>query len=217
MYSFIGTPCYDILIYLSILLKNLNKKVLVIDDSVDQEVMNCIEKPLDLEGMIHYNQVDYLGGGMYSSELLKEYDIVLQLLSYSEIPEPKEEVQEAIIVTDTKRKNMEGAKNVIMGSGCSKQLIIRDILDKKLGRDYFAKAYLGKENGDSGVSKKDIYEVGFDEMDYCYRIRLEHEVFRRFYSLSADLKEILFQLASELGQMPMKRVKEAYRTSKRRR
>lgn len=195
----------------------MGKKVLVVDHSIEQEVMNCIEKPLDLEGMIHYNQVDYIGDGVHSKDLLDAYDIVLQLLSKSELTLSEEELEQLFIVTDTRRKSLEGAMSLIQNSKLAKQLIIRDICDKRYGKNYFARLYVGKEAKECAISRKQIYEIEFDDIDYYYRIQLEHEVFRKFYSLSKGLKELLFSLASEFSQMPMKYVKEAYKVGKRRR
>lgn len=214
VYSFIGTPCYDILIYLSMLLKNMGKKVLVVDNSKDQEVMNCIQKPLDLEGLIHYNQVDYIGEEISNNEITYEYDIILRLLAYSEIPDLDEELQKLIVVTDTKRKSLEGAMQVLINNNFSKQLIIRDVCDGRFGKHYFSKVCMN-EQAEYAISKRNIYEVDFDELDYYYRIMLEHKVFRRFYSLSRSYKDLLFDLASEISQMPIKSVKKAYKAGKR--
>lgn len=74
VYLFLGNQSEDIIIYLSAIIQNVGCGVLVVDDTKNSAIMDCIPSPLDQPEPIHYRGIDYIK--IQSPLLLKNEELM---------------------------------------------------------------------------------------------------------------------------------------------
>jgi hypothetical protein len=187
------------------ILGKMGLKTIVVDQTKEQEIMTCVTRSEEFHGIIQYSHADFTGR---TEEILQfqQYDIQFVAYSFEQESLPDSILDGVILVSDFRKKHIESVAEMIQTYEGRKQIILRDVLDKKLGRDYFLRAY-----ADLSVEEEQVFELAFDELDYFYRIRMEHEPIGRLKELSEPYCNLLLRFASDLSELPLKEVKCSFR------
>lgn len=128
--GFVGIESYDLIIYLAMTMQALNTSVLLIDNSYDQSLAECIP------GLPEANDgepVDYRGitTTKWLTELPDNYDYVLVYFGKN-TEFGLEDVTEVYLVTDYQKHNVNFLKSVELAEDNYPFLVVRDRVASKI-------------------------------------------------------------------------------------
>lgn len=132
--GFYGIEIYDIIIYSSLLISNMGKKVLVIDNSDNKALSHCIVLPKNMEDkdtIIEYRGLDYSLDNNFL-KYINDYDYIFVDYGFNSNSNDFYYVDEIIYVADMQYHNI---KRILDTSNSNKSnkyhLIIRDLCKKE--------------------------------------------------------------------------------------
>ena len=179
-----GKEQFDLIIYLSRIIFNCNKKVLLVDSTRDKSLRAAIPIPSNIKsGVIDYRGVDFLLDD--DTEVTKNYDVVLlNIDSYCEVVNDCNQVILVSDLFDFRIRDFNESKLTI-----NPILIVRDIINYKVTNEYISNLLLPR------IAAKCVYEIYNDSYDY----KLKHDCYYnnviKFTKLSKDFKEVLISLS----------------------
>lgn len=196
--SFIGKLGADIIIYVSQILYQQGKHVLVIDHSENEELMEIVGEE-NLPDIVCYQGVDFTNKEI--NKLKAQYDTIISYQSAW----IKKEADIIYLISSCNRKELEQLliwKNEINHEGT---IIVRDLCTGKINEKFLTTTYLKKNQGNWN-----IIMLPFDCVDYEYRIRMTYEPIQGFPHLSFELMDLLYLISYELTGIDGKHQKRAY-------
>lgn len=208
IYGFFGTPSYDMIIYLAAIITNLGKRVLVIDHSIEQDIMSCYIHPKEKINFFHYKNVDYTTKITLSSLDNLEYEYIFLYEDESSI---ETNIYDGIIVvSDFKKYNLKKVGELAKRFHGEVQFTIRDICHDKLNKQYILKKYLKLD-----TNTFDYNVIELDYYDFAYRIAMTHEYYQGFRHLSKSYKNCLLKIARWMEDPTDKILYQAYHLAER--
>lgn len=207
--GFLGIEAYDLILYLSRLLLNLGKKVLVIDNSESGALTCCIPVPDSLNpknARISYRKLDFIKDRS-ALEFLRDYDYILIDFGFKTNHKDLENCSLVYLVTDRQQHNILRLQNLKVYREA--YLIVKDII-----KNEFA-VYLLDNLKDNKIEVKKYYCLYRDETDKENMVTLQYDNDIKFRSQSGQLKYILNQLIIETLHFDRREVSQAYKKAKR--
>lgn len=222
--GFLGIEKYEIILYLSRILKQLGKKVLVLDCSengaLDAGVCYFREQPALYGELQEYRGIDYLNYTLHDSagreeysvfrDIRKEYDFILMDFGFRRGHPLYHICDHCFLVSDQQRHNILRMKEAALECQVPFTVVIRDILACKVSLDYFTDFMDGNDFAQEMIF---LYR---NEADTKRQIQCQYGQAVNFQKLSKETKEFLKQAVKRL--LPdftkaeiMKALKEAER------
>ncbi|SHO47036.1 hypothetical protein [Anaerocolumna xylanovorans] len=158
--GFAGTDSYDLIMYLAVLLIASDKKVLLVDNSL-QKALSCCVPPVDMtsvkERKACYRGLD-IQKETYMEVMGEEYDYVLADFGQEMNQKALKTCDTVFLVTDTRLHNMTGIE-YFRGAWDNTCLLIRDITEG------MEEKYIHKLLQEKGIQERRSYYFYFDETD----------------------------------------------------
>ncbi len=205
----LGIEKYDLILYLSILLLNLNQKVLIIDNSETEALTCCVPVPENLNPRIHkinFMNIDFVKEKDVTA-YLKDYDCILIDFGYKTTHKDIPNCSSVYLVTDKQQHNIARMRNLKLTQEA--YLIIRGIMKRKNA------AYLTDNLKENKVNMKGCYCLYYDDTDRENMIALQYGDDIKFKNQSGQLKYLLNQLITETFHFNKAEVGRAYKKAKR--
>lgn len=210
--GFIGTDKYDIIHYLSRILKNLGYKVLLVDHSESKALKNSITLPAGIncsENIIEYRSVDFVHGMKLDEKMLECYDYILMDFGFELFHVELNQCTDIVYVTDLQRHNL-GRIIGFKGKIIYKYLVIREVVRSKIGNDYAMTVVQELK-----IMKDNYFIVNQDNIDTQVMIECQYSNIFKFGKISQSLKDMLINLMYLMTENNEKEIKKAYRRSER--
>ena len=202
--AYYGIENYDLIIYLSKILSNLNKKVIVLDHSEARGLFYTIPLPKGIDVVkepITFRHVDFSVMPL-TDKILEQYDDVLVSYGFN-MPENMV-FSKAVYVTDLYLHNIVRV-NKILTDICMNSLLVRNIVDVKYDTDMIM------EHTGFKIDKSEIDFIAHDENDVANAIMCQHNKSFRFMNISGDVKKYLIKEVRKLyPNIDNKRINAAY-------
>lgn len=206
--GFYGIDSYDIIHYLSRIFKNLNKKVLLVDQSCNKALFESISKPENLKGnsLVSYRDIDYMNE--YEDNQASNYDYIF--IDFGLNDKDKTIICDKLfLLTDLQVHNVNYIKRIYRVSNIkSKVIIIRNAIKCKI-KPEFILSQMGRTIHNSSYV---IYE---DFLDQESKIKCQYNDKIIFNRLSPMFKSSLKKIVIDEFKYNKKDIKKAYRLAAR--
>lgn len=220
--GFIGIEQFDIILYLSRVLKNLNKKILLFDLSENFKLSACIPFPDQLLAIdnsdckvIDYSGVDIImkgeGSKKISSFIKQEYDYILIDFGFDLKNKEIIKCNELFLVTDFNKTNISKLNNYLFDSIKNKFLIFRDVVDGKITPIYVLEEHLPNLR----IEKNQCSTLYQDYLDTKMKISWQYDDNIRFKKLSIHFKNWIKDTVAYLSNSTKKEIEKAYKAAER--
>ncbi|BCN32417.1 hypothetical protein [Anaeromicropila herbilytica] len=208
--GFVGCVSYDIIHYLSRILCNMNKKVVLFDCSNNNALTNSISRPLELteSSIISYRDVDFSSN--YQNELLNQYDYALIDFGINYNHDKIKSCDNLFLVTDLQLHHAINLRELYLSS--SKQnvkIIIRDVIKCKIKPDYITKL-IG-----ANLFEEQYYVIYYDAMDTEYMLSCQYDNEFSFKKLSSIFKDMLYRILIDQCSLDRKEVTAALKIAEK--
>lgn len=220
--GFVGINKAEYLLYISRVLKNLGKKVLLIDCSENGALALSVPSPKGMTNVtIDYRGVyfaDHRSSRVEQSENDKDldfhhmgYDCILVDYGFDTLSEGLKFCDKLICVTDQQIFNIDKLKDIRKVKDVSKALVVRDIVNHKIGPDYIT-----EELSLHNLEASEVFSVSLDEYDVSRRLDSQYDDKFIFKKLSKPLKMLIQELSAVIcPDIPAKDIEVAYRKAER--
>lgn len=212
--AYIGWESFDIILYLSRILLKLGHRVLLIDNSKERTLADCMPCVLGIDtasNCITYRGVDFTTSHL-NQELEFQYDDIFIHCGMS-MPQCNGSNFTRLIITTNLLPSI---TNEIVRIGCFKEyenklsLLIRDVIDTHLSAEDI-RTRIGKY-----ISENLIFMLYRDDSDYLAGLLCQVSQICRFHDISRPLKSYLLKEVQELSpQATIKQIKKAYRLARK--
>ena len=210
--GFIGIENFEIILYLSRILRKLERKVLLIDYSETAELASCIPIPEGLDpedDIITHFGIDFTSKQI-NQDVRDEYnDILINFgFNWTHISETQYCTSIIFIINQLQHNIKRLASFTSIGSeAADKSLIIKDVVNSKISPEYIADQLKVKEN---------VCVLNFDEIDMKYRILAQHDSLFTFRRITRGAKDYLLDTVKKMcPEIQEKAIKEAYKAAER--
>ncbi|MGB8455261.1 MAG: hypothetical protein WCD89_23385 [Anaerocolumna sp.] len=207
--GFLGIETYDLILYISKLLINLNQEVLIIDNSETEALTCCIPIPESLNpkiSKINYRHIDFVKERT-SNEYMDDYDFIFVDFGFKTSNKDIKNCSFIYLVTDKQQHNILRIQNLKLTQEV--YLIIKDIIKSENA------AYLADNLKENKINVKQYYCLYYDDADKENMISLQYNNDIKFKNQSGQLKELLNQLIIETLHFNKTEVGQAYKKAKR--
>lgn len=206
--GFYGIEAFDIIQYLSRVMKHLGKKVLLVDQSAEKALMHSVSMPAEFMDKADYRGIGFLNDWL--KEELNRADIVL--VDMGKTGNRIKECDTVYFVTDYELHNIHRIKNIRLRETNlpdKQYLIIRDLTNTR--KVSYVKEQCGFEDrGDF------IYYIADDLMNYRLRLKCQYNNVFYFHKLSPDFKDMMFHICMDsIEGITKKELKTAYHKAER--
>ncbi|WFR59543.1 hypothetical protein QA584_10755 [Anaerocolumna sp. AGMB13025] len=212
--GFLGIEAYDLILFLSKLLLNLNQKVLLIDNSDTGALTCCIPVPDSLNpkvSKVSYQKIDFVKERA-SSEYEKAYDFILIDFGFKVNHKEIGNCSILYLITDKQQHNTLRFHNLKLIHVLKEQetyLIIKDLLNSE------SAAYLTDSLRDKINNIKQYFYLFEDDIDRENMVSLQYNNEVKFRRQSGQYKNLLMQILTEALQFNRTEVILAYKKAKR--
>lgn len=186
--AYVGTESFDIIIYLSCILQKLNRKVLIVDNSVTSALRNSIPQVYGIntdKTIMTYKRVDFTTQ-VIDKAIINNYDDVLIDFGFSEPKMDLSLITRVVYVTDMFDFHVTMLKNIGFYNGIAKKaLLIRDAIETKITPNIIA----GRINEE--IPKEEVSVLYREDKDYENSIVCHYNRSFRMKSISSMLKMYL--------------------------
>ena len=206
--SFVGSECYDLILYLAKTLNALNVQVLIIDNAEDRSLATCIP---DLEDAPLGEPVDYDNGITVVRGLQVIPDNFNYVLIYHG-QDPYVDLSgsnEVFLVTDYQKHNVEFLEAIELAEDNYPFLIVRDRVSSKITTKSI-QAQLEKFE----IDPKDVLTIDDTDADLQCKVLCQYNTVVNFQSTSPSMKEFMYTALSE--GFDRKTIKDAIKRAARR-
>lgn len=200
-----GYEQFDLILYLSRILTNLNKKVLIVDRATNDKTLKAsIAVPINTSlEVVDYRGVDYTA--TYENNRMQKYDIIL--IYFDSYKDEMNDCEHVILITDLleiriKQFNESNLK-------ANPILIVRDGINSRIKEDYIASRL------ESRIGAKCVYSIYQDNYDYKLKLDCYYNNIIKFRKLSKDFKEVLINLSEVIAKEQRSVIKSAYHRAER--
>ena len=199
-----GNDQFDLIIYLSRIIFNCNKKILLVDHTRDKSLKAAIPIPSNTcSNVVDYRGVDFVIND--DSEIVKNYDVVLfNIDTYDDVVNDCDQV---IIVSDQFDFHIRDYNESKLS--INPILVVRDIINYKVNEEYIANLLLPR------IAAKCVYEIYQDSYDYKLKLDCYYNNVIKFTRLSKDFKEVLMSLAETILKEQRAIIKSALKKAER--
>lgn len=200
----------DLCIYLASILENMGYHVLVIDNSREETMDCCIPKPKQELHTVTYKNVDYrrhLTVHLWKDEA---YDFIIVDLGNQISGEEAAVCDELFFVTSCDRRNLENAKDIMLGMKRPMGVIIRNFCTDTLRPERIL-ATLESEN----CFVMERFLLPFHVGDESVRVRMQYEGYDGICHISKALERMLFTICSMITQREAHFVIQGIRRAKK--
>lgn len=206
----LGVRKYDFCIYLAGVLNNLGLRVLVIDNSTEQEIRYCIPNPDGSISPVTYKNIDYKFGTLPVEEEYEKYDFVLIDMGDSLNPENICLCEELILVTDAYRRNIEKYKEALHSVCCPATVIIRNVCRyKATGRQLYG---MLAEESCRVVGRHFVHQ---DSEDEEYAVMAQYEPYGDFMNISWEFQKALAGTAAGITGKGIGEIMKALKSARK--
>lgn len=212
--AYIGWESFDIILYLSRILLKLGHRVLLIDNSQERTLADCMPCVPGIDtasNCITYRGIDFTTRHL-NQELEFQYDDIFIHCGMS-MPQCYGSNLTRLIVTTNLLPSI---TNEIVRIGCLMEyedklsLLIRDVIDTHLVEEGI-RTRIGKH-----IPESSIFMLYRDDSDYMAGLLCQANQICRFYDISSPFKNYLFKEVQELSpQVTIKQIKKAYRLARK--
>ncbi len=207
--GFFGIEKYDLILYLSSLLLNLDRKVLIIDNSETEALTFSIPIPESMNPKIckiNYRNMDFVKE-RNAAQYQMDYDFILIDFGFRTNHKDIPLCSFVYLVTDKQRHNIARIRNLKLSQNA--YLIIRDSIGKE------SAACLADKLNENKANIKQYYCLYWDDTDKENMIALQYGDGIKFKKQSGQLKYLLTQLMTETLPFNRAEVGQAYKKAKR--
>lgn len=205
MIGLLGSDKSEIIHYFSRVLKNLGKKVLLVDWSETKALHYSISYPMALsieDAVIDYRGVFYTN----KKEITKteqNYDYIIADFGY-ELNHPEiKKCNELWIVTDPQIHHVKHLLSLELPKEMNRTLVIKDLVRGKIGKSYILNELKNLE-----VTDKNTYVLYFDEDDYKTAVDCQYNQVIRFDKVGREILDFFEDILSDYSE---KEVKKAFK------
>lgn len=206
---FTGDDIFDVIFYISAILNNLKKQVLIIDCTKEYNILKVLHINNLLDNIFTYRGIDYINLSNNIQNIIANYEIIL-IVGYNE---KFLELYKCIyIVTSIDYISIEKTNQFLENDNIQidKYILFKDICNKKITSNYFFKSGFIDKN-----KVKNYYEIIFDNIDYEYKIMFGYEMISNFRQLSKNYKKCLYNIIQDITQISNKEFEKAYNRAKK--
>jgi len=203
-----GVRKHDFCIYLAGILNNLGSRVLVIDNSPEEEIRCCVPGSEGHISTVTYKNVDYEFGSFPKGEAYEKYQYILTDMGSGLKSEDMGIYDEIILVTDAYRRNIERYREALKLAACPVTVIIRNVCQyKATGRQLFGLLI------EEPYRIVDRYYIQQDPEDEEYAVLAQYEPYREFGRISAGFKKALAGTAAGITGLGMNEIMRALKSA----
>ncbi|WP_156456346.1 hypothetical protein [Abyssisolibacter fermentans] len=214
--GFFGTYKCDIINYLSRILSKLDKKVAVIDASIEQTMRYCIPQTYD-GNYVSYRSVDFYINCQAEKSFINvtfdDYDVILIDFGFNKsLLDKLYDCTGIFLISDFQRYNIQRIRAFTndLKDESSIIRIYRDMVDSKIDSKYID-SYLNIDNFEV-IAK---YEFELEPQDYKSNIEFQYNDIFKFKDLSKYYKDMLNDIISEYFQIEKKQILKAAKLAER--
>lgn len=204
--GFLGIEKYEVILYLSRILKQLHKKVLVLDCSedgaLDAGVCYFREQPVVYGELQEYRGIDYVNYTVHEyknmeeysvlQEKRKEYDFILIDFGFCRTHSLMTACHRYFFVSDQQRHNILRVKEAAKKCRVPFTVVLRDVLSCKVSLDYFT------DFMEENQWAEEVQILYRNEADIREQIQCQYGQAVNFQKLSKDMKEFLKNMVKQL-------------------
>lgn len=191
--AFVGIESYDLIHYLSRLIRKLGGKSLLVDYSDSRSLAHTINNPLVPDGeIVDYRGVDFITDSC-DENLFSNYDYVFIDFGFNTRNPYLKHCEEIYFVTDLQRQNAARLRLVQPNDDQYCSLVIREMVSSKVGADAI-KAQL--PNISFSEDDSNVYEIYADTTNTSTALSIQYDNVFQFNRVSSDVKEFLFGFLS---------------------
>lgn len=205
--AFIGIEKYEIIHYVSRVLFNLNKKVLLIDLSENKYLSYSIPKPNAVQKIVDYRGVDFTEE-MAEKELLEKYDYVFIEYDFNIHNDELKKFDEVIAVTDLQIPNTKRLMYTLLRNN-NATLIIKDTLKYKIDEKHIKECLFNL------IQENKVYTIELDYENYKLKLDSLYNTIFKFNKCSRDMKETIYEIVMMLTEEEEINIKKAFRNAER--
>lgn len=216
-FGFFGTYKCDIINYFSRILNNLDKKVVVVDASIEQTMNYCIPDTYE-DDYISYRNVDYykncINQDRFSDISYEDYDVILIDFGFNkQLLNELYDCKALFLVCDFQRHNVQNMKDFISSLEGESSIvrIYRDIVDSKINSKY-VDSYLDIESCTQIIAN---YDFELEQCDYKCNLESQYNDIFKFKDLSKEYKDMFYDIISEFFQVEKKQILKAIKLAER--
>ena len=199
--GFFGVDKYDIILYLSRIIYQLNQKVLLLDGSENKALTYSVPMPSNIlyeeneSFIVTYRGVDFAYNAPMTREQLveyqEEYDVILIDFGF-EKHKLLHNCTHVVFVIDQKLHNLLRVKDISVPKECKKFLIFYVIYGCKISL-YYAMDEIFLE-----IPKGHIFEVSQESVDLKHSIDCQYNDVIRFHKLTKPYQKLLHSIVASL-------------------
>ena len=218
--GFVGIDKYEIVLYLSQIIKNLGRSVLISDSSVYGALDDSISyvKEKSSNEIINYMGINYINTireekvSYNCQEVLnleenkEKYDFILIDFGFDVSADIYNLCDSAFIVTDMQKHNIRRAGSLADKINIPYSIIIKDMIKCKISSDYLAKSIQRSHPAQM------VYTVYKDTLDEEYKLKCQYNTRIGFKKLSKDFRNMLIAIVKSCnGDIEEKTITKALR------
>ena len=212
--GFLGVDKYDMIHYISRILKNLSYKVLLVDYSESKALKNSIPIPSGLDSstnIVEYRSVDFSNELKPDADTINRYNYILIDFGFQTSHYELKNCTDIVFVTDLQQHNANRLLNFKIPI-IHKYLIIREVIKSKITADYVTQLLEPLK-----VIKGNHYIISQDTIDSRIMIECQYNNKFKFNRISNPFKDLLFDFISLITAETNteKEIKKAYKKAER--
>lgn len=201
----LGKDAFDLTVYLSMVLKNLQYDVSVADISKKANFF------LYQQDSCAYS---YKNINFFRSDIPEAKSNIVLLLSDESSDEFNSLCESVYIVADNSYSMSEYIKKAIRRTGIISGVVFRDVTDNGITADYIIRHIIKDDYLIKLSEKGSIYQIADDDIDREYKIALGYEGITDFKRLSGDFLKTISDICGKITKKPAKLVEKALEKAK---
>lgn len=208
----VGSDKAEIIHYISRILCNLGKHVLLIDHCETYALTYTIPYPPSLTkergrlGITDYRGVSFTRNEVNDS-MKETYDYILIDFGYQFEHTDFLTCNEIWFVTDMQRHNVKRLLSISIDKTMARTLIIKDMISRKFGLKY-----IWEELRLLGLNETNTHCISYEEENIKEMVNCQYNHVFKFMRISNEFKDTILDL---LGDIELKDLKRAYRKASR--
>lgn len=185
--AFYGTESYDLIHYLTRVLKALGKRCLVADRTENGEMLLSVPV-VDKNEFTDYQGVCFTTGQVDLKTVDVDYVFMYYRYNFTRIPTS---IEEAYFVTDCQMQSVRGLKKASLGQYQFRALIVRNSLVQRNVMEY-----LKMELEHLEFLEENTYMLSFNTGDLEAMLSTQYDGMFRFNSISSEVKDFIISFCS---------------------
>lgn len=188
--SFTGVECYDLILYIARVYKQLGKQVLIVDNSVSQSLSFCVPGLVDAKAG---TPVDF--GGITATKHIvappASFDFIL-IYTGKHSHEIMDYADRIFLVTDYQKHNIEQLLETELADDEEPVVIFRDRVTSKITPDTIMARFTS-----NGFNVQTIQYLEDTTEDLASKVLCQYNTFDQFKRVSSSVKDLIIKVVSE--------------------